>query len=180
MMRKMMLVFAAAAAGLLAQDIQFPASFDELAKKADEVVNVTLDASMLGFASQFLSEEKEDEQAAKKLVEGLKGIYVRSYKFSEENQYSMADVEAIRSQLREPEWSPMVTVQSNKPGGDNAWIYVRKTNGKFSGLTVIAPEPKELTVVHINGLISPDDLKKLGGNFGVPRIHMGPAEETEN
>ena len=35
---------------------------------------------------------------------------------------------------------------------------------------IIAADPKELTVVHIDGPLDPSDLDKIGGDFGVPRI----------
>ena len=40
---------------------------------------------------------------------------------------------------------------------------------------VIAAEPKELTIVHIAGTISIEDLRDLRGQFGIPRgIDLGP------
>jgi len=72
-------------------------------------VDVTLDASMLQLASGFLSKDDPDEAQVKKLVSKLKGVYVRSFEFDKEGQYSMSDVEAIRSQLRGPGWSRMST-----------------------------------------------------------------------
>ena len=164
-------------ASLGAQGLKFPASFDELAKKAENVVDVTLDASTLGLASQFLSEEKGEEGNVKEIVKGLKGIYIRSFEFAEEGQYTEADVDAIRSQLSGAEWTPIVNVRSTKKGGDNAQILIKKQDDKIAGLAVLAAEPKELTVVYIDGLINVSDLAKLGGNFGIPKMNMGPAEE---
>jgi hypothetical protein len=37
---------------------------------------------------------------------------------------------------------------------------------------VIAAEPLELTIVNIDGPIRPEDLAKLGGQMGVPRIDI--------
>ena len=90
---------------LAAQDIKIPPSLDRLADKASEVVDVTMDSSMLQMASKFLSDKDADEAKAKKLVGGLKGIYVKSFEFDKPGEYDMADVEAIRSQLRAPGWS---------------------------------------------------------------------------
>ncbi len=56
-------------------------------------------------------------------MKGLKGIYVRSFEFSKAAQYSAADVEAIRSQLRGANWKSIVEVHS-KNDGDNADVYV--------------------------------------------------------
>jgi hypothetical protein len=160
---------------LCAQEIKFPASFEKLAERAEEVVNVTLDSSMLGLAGAFLKENPE----AGKLVKGLQGVYVRSFEFAKEGEYSEADVEEIRSQLRSPEWSPIVSVTSKKKSGDNAQVFVKKEGGTVAGLVVLATEPKELTVVQIIGPINLADLAKLGGSFGIPKMKMGPAKEAK-
>lgn len=153
----------------LAQDIRFPASLEKLAAKAEEVVDVTLDSSMLQLASRFLSDRDPDEAHAKRLVTGLKGIYVRSFQFANSGEYSPADVESVRSQLQAPAWARVVTVRSRK-SGDNADVYIKTESGQITGLTVIASEPKELTIVNIVGNIRPEDLRDLGGKFGLPKM----------
>ena len=82
------------------EDIKLPVNLDKLAERASESVDVTLDESMLQLASKFLSKDDPDEVQVKKLVGKLKGVYVRSFEFEKEGQYSMADVEAIRVQLK--------------------------------------------------------------------------------
>jgi len=162
---------------LAAQDIKIPPSLDRLADKASEVVDVTMDSSMLQMASKFLSDKDADEAKAKKLVGGLKGIYVKSFEFDKPGEYDMSDVEAIRSQLRAPGWSRIVGVKS-KRSGDNAEVYIRNENGKITGLTVIATEPKELTIVNIQGSIDPEQLSELGGHFGIPKVDAGGAKKS--
>ncbi len=157
---------------LLAQDVKLPASLDRLAEKASEAVDVTLDGKMLEFAGKFLSGKDPDEAKVKKMLTGLKGIYVRAFEFDKEGEYSPADVEAIRSQLRGPGWSRMVGVVSKKDR-ENADVYMKlDNNGQLGGLLILAAEPKELTVVNIVGTISLDDLSELGGHFGVPEIEV--------
>ncbi len=162
------------------QSIHFPASLDALEARAEEVVDITLDANMLGFATAFMSDDDPDEKAAKSLVKGLGGIYVRSYEFASEGQYSTADLDAVRAQLKAPEWVPVVNVRSKKPGGDNTQIYFRRANNKITGITILAAEPKELTIVHIEGSINPEDIAKLSGQFGIPRLDTGSAGKSED
>jgi hypothetical protein len=155
----------------LAQEIQLP-RFAELAKKAVETVEVTLDANMLRLAGRFLSEKKKEEAEAKDLLADLKGIYVRSLKFEKEGEYSLADVEAIRSQLRAPEWSKLVDVRSSSSKGDNAGVYLRTDGKQITGIVVVAAEPKELTLVQIDGPLDPERIRELGGNFGIPKLAL--------
>ena len=35
---------------------------------------------------------------------------------------------------------------------------------------MIAAEPKELTIVHIDGPINPEDLSELQGHMGIPKM----------
>jgi Domain of unknown function (DUF4252) len=147
-------------------DIKMPVNLDKLAERASESVDVTLDASTLRLASGFLSKENADEVEVKDLVGKLKGVYVRSFQFDKPGQYSLSDVEAIRLQLRAPEWSRIVGVKSIK--GENTEVYLQKTGDQISGLVVLSAEPKELTIVHIDGPINPEQLSRLGGHMGIP------------
>ena len=99
------------------------------------------------------------------------------FEFEKAGEYDMSDVEAIRSQLRAPGWSRIVGVKSKK-SGDNAEVYLRSENGRITGLTVIATEPKELTIVNIVGTIDPEQLSELGGHFGIPKVDAGGAKKT--
>jgi hypothetical protein len=153
-----------------AQDIKIPASLEKLAAKADETVDVTLDASLLKLAGRFLSEKSSDEAAAKKILAGLQSITVRSYEFSQEGQYDPADLEEIRAQVKAPQWSKIVGVRSKKDG-DNVDVYFKDAgNGNLGGIVVLVAEPTELTIVSVVGTIDPSQLASLGGQFGIPKF----------
>lgn len=158
-----------ALAPLGAQEIKLPASLERLAAKASEVVDVTMDANLLQLASRFLSDKDSDDAKLKKLIAGLKGIYVRNFEFAKAGEYQESDVEPVRAQLRSPAWSRIVGVRSQK-SGDNAEVYVKTENGKIGGLVILSTEPKELTIVSIEGSIDPDQLSELEGHFGIPKI----------
>jgi len=154
---------------LRGQELKIPANLDRLAAKASEVVDVTMDANLLQLASRFLSDKDADDAKVKKLIAGLKGIYVRSFQFEKAGEYQDSDVEPIRAQLHTPAWSRIVGVRSQK-SGDNAEVYIKTENGKIGGLAILATEPKELTIVSIEGTIDPDQLSELGGHFGIPKV----------
>jgi hypothetical protein len=156
--------------GLLgAQEIKLPASLDRLAAKATEVVDVTMDANLLQLASRFLSDKDADDAHVKKLIGGLKGIYVRSFEFEKPGEYQQSDIEPVRTQLHTPAWSRIVGVRSMK-SGDNSEVYLKTENGKIGGLAILVTEPKQLTIVSIEGTIDPDQLNELGGHFGIPKV----------
>lgn len=169
-MRTTLLTLILACAPAAAQDFHNMINFDKLAEKSIEQVNVTLDGDMLKLAGAFLSGNKPDEAEVKALIGGIKGIYVRSLQFSKEGEYSMADVDAIRSKLTG--WAKIVDVRSSK-GGDNAGVYMKTDGNSVQGIVVIAAEPKELTVVNIVGNIDPAKLRNLSGKFGIPNMDFG-------
>lgn len=156
---------------MLAQDVKLPASIDRLAAKASEVVDITLDGDLLHQAASFLSGADRDEAKIKNLVNGLRGVYVRSFEFEKEGEYSPAELDGIRSQLRGPGWSRVLGV-IRKKGGENCEIYIKLEGGRAGGLVILAAEPKELTVVNIVGSVNLDNLSELGGHFGIPQVEV--------
>src|SRR4051812_23384739 len=74
-----------------------PAVEKELAAKASDVTEVTLGKNMLDFAAKFMRDKDEDTEQARKLIQGLKGIYVREYTFDKEGDYSMDQLQQLRS-----------------------------------------------------------------------------------
>jgi len=157
--------------------VQLPAQFlqlritglDGLASKAKESADITLDSNLLQMAGGFLAsagKDSKDADSLKTLLSGLKAITVRSFKFGEPGQYRMEDLEPIRAQLRSPGWSKVISSQSKEQMSE---IYTRIEQGKIVGFAIVAAEPKELTVVAIEGSINLNDLSKLKA-LGVPSI----------
>jgi Domain of unknown function (DUF4252) len=141
----------------------------KLADKADEVVDVTLDGPTLKFAEKFLQEDKdEDDAEALNLIHNLRGVYVKSFEFDKPDQYSEADVDAIRAQLKAPGWSKMVDVRSKRDHELDEVYVMTDASGKNLGLAVISAEKEELTVVNIVGPIDVEHLADLQGKLGIP------------
>jgi hypothetical protein len=164
---------AVSAATAAAQDARIRTSqLDALAPKASQTVDVNIDERLMQMAAKILSNKDSDEASVKDLVNGLKGIYVKTFEFEIEGQYTPADVESIRSQLRNPAWSRIVDVQSRKEG--SVEVYLMMNGTQIGGLALLATEPKEITVINIVGPIDLDKLKRLEGKFGVPNLELGP------
>jgi len=146
-------------------------NYDKLAARASETVDVSLDGALLRLATKFLSDDNEDEAKVKKLVAGLKGVYVKSFEFKKEGEYSAADVESFRAPLHTSDWQRIVGVHSTEDGED-VEVYIKNEGKAISGLAIIATEPKELTLVNIVGAIDLDTLSELGGHFGIPEVEV--------
>jgi len=164
----LVIIAAFAAFAVQAQDPKIQtASLDHLAAKASQTVDVNIDGRLMKMASKLLS-DKGEEREIKELVAGIKGIYVKSFEFEADGQYTAADVESIRTQLRGPSWSRMVNVTSKKDGGLE--VYISFQAEQVNGLAVIATDDREFTVVNIIGPVDLEKLTKLEGQFGVPEL----------
>ena len=153
---------------------QLNLDFPGLAEKADEVVDVTLDADMLRLGARFLSDDNDDERAVRDMVRNLKGIYVRSYEFSRDGEYDRNLFERVKSQLG-PTWKALVTVRSKTK--ENVNIFADMRGDQIAGLVIISAEPREFTVVNIVGPSDIDRLASLEGEFGIPKISKGKGHD---
>ncbi len=164
-----------AAAGALAAQ-QFKLDFDRLAARASNSVDISLNRGTLQLAARFLDGSDPDEAKVKKLVASLDGIYIRSFEFKREGEWSAADLEAVRARLKEPEWSRIVGYKATEDG-ETAEVYLRTENQKVTGVAILAAGPKEFTVVNIVGPVDLDTLSELSGHFGVPALEGEPKKK---
>ena len=147
------------------------AGLEKLAAAASETVDVSLDTSLLALAAKFMDDKGDPEEAGvKAMLNGLKGVYVRSYEFGADGAFSVADVEGIRRQLAAAGWSPMAGVRSQKDRA-SVDVYLWLDGEKVGGLGILATEPRRFTVVNIVGSIDLDQLRRLEG-LGIPRLGL--------
>jgi hypothetical protein len=164
-----LLLIAASAIIASAQESQLKlSSLDHLAAKASQSIDVNLDGRLIRLASGVFSDDDEDERKIKKLIVGVKGIYVRNFEFESDGQYTAADLETIRTQLRTPGWTRMVNVKSKKDG--DLEVYLLMNDQQVGGLAVLSSNVRELTVVNIVGPVDLDKLAQLEGQLGIPQL----------
>ena len=172
------------AAALTAASLAFPVAtfartpefqvpeFSHLRARASETVDVNVGGFLLGLARMFARHDGERDPDLD-LLDDIKSVRVRSYKFDDDDVYTKADVDSVRSQLKGPEWNAMVQMHK-RDGQEDVDVYVCvEADGKTCGLAVIATEPREFTVVSIVGSIDIDKLSKLEGEFGIPKLSDG-------
>lgn len=148
---------------------------DPLANKATETVDVKLDERMMQTTARFFASSDPGDEEIKALIKGVKGIYVKSFTFEKEGEYSQVEVESILSQLRSSAWNKVIGVTSKKEG-ENVEVYLLTTGDQIGGLVILSAEPKELTVVNIVGPINLEKLAQLEGQFGLPYFNLPPAK----
>lgn len=152
-------------------------SLDHLAAKASQTVDVNIDERLIRIALNVFKDDDADEKKVKELVTGLKGIYVKSFEFESDGQYSITDLESIRTQLRSPGWSRLVGVNSKKDG--NFEVHLLLVADKIGGLAVLHTDDRELTVVNLVGPVNIDKLAQLEGHLGIPDLGIEPQQKAK-
>ena len=150
---------------------------DALATKASQTVDVNIDERLIQLTAKFLGKDPDDVRI-KDIVNGLKGIYVKSFEFEKEGEYSVADLESVRSQLRNAVWNKIVNINSKKDG--SVEVYLMSNAAQISGLAVLASDAKEITVVNIIGNIDLEKLSRLEGQFGIPDLGIESKPKRKN
>jgi hypothetical protein len=176
---KTLLTLIALAAPLWAQPGFDFKSLDKFDALTTHKTKVTLDADMLKLAVNFLGGDNDKEDGSlKSLVGGLKGIYIRTYEFDKDGQYSPTDVEPLRNYLKQSQWVKIVESQEGKQLSE---VYILPgPNNRFGGVAIVDTEPRELTVVYINGTLNASDLEKLQGNMGIPAFDLKTRKMTNS
>src|SRR5438067_13159492 len=89
---------------------------DVLANRVSETVDVKLDEHLMQTAAKFFSGKDSDDAEIRDLIKNVKGIYVKSFSFEKENEYSSAEIESVMSQLSGGGWRKNIGVTSKKDG----------------------------------------------------------------
>jgi uncharacterized protein DUF4252 len=161
-----------AAVPVLAQDAKIEISqLDRFNERADKVISVDVNESLIKLAISALNPNRSPNEAKiKDILSGLKGVYVRRYEFEKENEFTAADVEAIRAQLNAPGWEKIANVRSKREGSyDMVMMY---EGSVVKGIGLLAAEPRALTVVNVIGTIDIAKFRDLEGKFGIPSFGL--------
>ncbi|HYP01431.1 MAG TPA: DUF4252 domain-containing protein [Pyrinomonadaceae bacterium] len=172
---------AAGATGASAQQTQYAAKLqldneESLAQRANELIDVNLDENLLRIIPKkiIVTSDEGEKTDIGQIVGGLKGVYVRSYGFTNEGEYSEANLSRVRAQLRAPGWARLVNIIKKKADENvHLEVYMMTSTGSIDGIAILALEPKRLTLVNIVGNINLEKLSQLEGQFGIPEIGIG-------
>jgi hypothetical protein len=164
------LLYAALAVPVVAQQptpLAIPPQLEkDLAARASDVTEVTLNKNMLGFAAKFMHDKDGDDANVRQLIEGLDGIYVRDYEFDKDGQYDPEELEQLRRSFATPDWTPVVHERERR-SGETTDILMKVVNGETKGMFILSAEPRELSIVLILGPIRMEDLGRLHGIAGL-------------
>lgn len=146
-----------------------PAALTQMSAQAAVKSNFTLDRDMLAAAASLLP---DSDAATRQTVAKLSGVSVHLLRFGETGDVDPAQVEAIREAYHLRGWKHLVTTtNAGGPvhnGTTDVWLVLDGANVR--GAVVLAETPKSLTLVTVAGNVSPVDILRLRGHFGIPRF----------
>lgn len=146
-----------------------PRGVENLRQTASSKTEFTLDHSMLIFASK-LDPGNDD---LRRVVAGVSGISVHSYHYPQAWDYNPKDLGSIKKEYHAAGWQQLVNNQhkDQDPGVTDLWVHLE--NNAVSDVAILIARATDVNLIIVSGSISPLDLLRLGGHFGIPRIEGG-------
>ena len=143
-----------------------------LESSAQDIIEVNIDGKLLDLAKRVMIKVNDpNARKAAQAISGLKGIYVRVFNFANENEYNIADIDALRAELQLPGWEKLANVRS-KRNNQKVDVYTMFTGDTMSGVAVVVSETKSVAVVNVIGPIDIDLLAEISGRMNIPKIDI--------
>lgn len=150
-------------AGAEPPEFKIPA-FEELQHKAVDSVNVTLNSTLLGLASHFMSDSDPNSAELKKTLSGLTSVQVRSFSFASDFAYSKSDIDSVRGQLAAPGWTRLVQVRDHNKKED-VDVYLALDQHIIKEIAIITSDPRKFTIVNVVGAVDLSQIAQLQKAF---------------
>jgi len=146
-----------------------PQGIESLGQKASSRTEFTLDHSMLVFASKL----DQDDENLRRVIAGVDGVSVHSYRFPKPGMYDSDVLSSVRQQYHAAGWRHMVNTHNKDGNSGSTDLWIRYQNNVIRNVAVLFAGQNHLNFVAVSGSISPLDLFHLAGHFGIPRIEGG-------
>jgi Domain of unknown function (DUF4252) len=146
-----------------------PQGIESLGQKASSRTEFTLDHSMLVFASKL----DQDDEDLRRVIAGVDGVSVHSYRFPKPGMYDSDVLSSVREQYHAAGWRHMVNTHNKDGNSGSTDLWIRYQNNVIRNVAVLFAGQNHLNFVAVSGSISPLDLFHLAGHFGIPRIEGG-------
>ena len=147
-----------------------PEGIAALGQNAASRTEFTLDHTLLVLASK-LDKNNEDLQ---KVIAGVNGVSVHSFRFPEGVSLDMIAMESISQQYREAGWQHLVSKHKNA-AGDTTDLWLRIDQASIRDVAVLFVKAREVDFISASGSVTPLDLLHLSGHFGIPKMDGGMA-----
>jgi hypothetical protein len=146
-----------------------PQGIDALRQSASSKTEFTLDHSMLVLASKL----DPDNDDLRRVIAGVNAVSVRNFRYSGRSGYDPDSLGSVKEEYRAAGWKQLMNNHAKDGGPGVTDLWVRLENNAVSNVAVLQAKAGEVTFVLVSGSISPIDLFRLSGHFGIPKIDGG-------
>ncbi|HTW79723.1 MAG TPA: DUF4252 domain-containing protein [Terracidiphilus sp.] len=155
-----------------------PPALHQLSTQAAFKNSFTFDHNMLEAASNLLSSNDAD---LKRTVAKIDGVSIHILGFGQSGVPDETAVDSIRQAYHLRGWKHLVsTTGSGGPIHDNVTdVWIVLDGATVRGGVVLAETPKSVTLVTVAGNISPADILRLRGKFGIPNFNAGDFKDAK-
>jgi uncharacterized protein DUF4252 len=146
-----------------------PHAVEALRQSASSKTEFTLDHSMLVLVSRL----DRDNDDLRRVIAGVSGLSVHSYHFPRPWMYDPDALGSVKQEYQAAGWKQLVNhhAKGGDPGVTDLWI--RLDNHAVSSVAILLARSNEVNFILVSGSMSPLDLFRLGGHFGIPKIEGG-------
>ena len=149
-----------------------PPALMDLSAEAAMKSSFTLDRTMLGAVAEMMPDSEVDARHA---IAKLDGVSVHLMRFGSAAMVNPEQVDAVRAAYHLRGWKHVLTAnQAGGPihdGSTDAWLVL--DGAHVRGAVFLVETPRSVTLVTLAGNLSPLDLLRLRGHFGIPRLDEG-------
>jgi hypothetical protein len=148
-----------------------PQEIEALGQNATSRTEFTLDHSMLVLASKL----DPDNEDLRRVIAGVNGVSVHSFRFPGAVSLDPALMASIGQQYQQAGWQHLVSQHKIDAGGLATDLWIHMDHAAISDIAVLLVGMKQMNFVSVSGSITPLDLLRLSGHFGIPKMDGGVA-----
>lgn len=150
---------------LVDQPGYFPFAELGLFSRDDASVEINLQGPLLRMVA---GATRGDDPGFASVIANLQSIQLRVFPVAATAQESVkGKVGRATRWLEDRGWMPTLRVKEN---GSESYIYLKEADGKIQGLTLLALDGDEATVINIVGRIDPEQIGRLAQTLNMPQL----------
>jgi hypothetical protein len=121
----------------------------------------------------FAAKMDKDNLDLERVIAGINGVSVHSYRFREPGLYDRGALIPVRDQFRLGGWNHLVSDHDKNGGLKSTDLWIRFEGATISNIAFLYAGEQQVNMVSVSGSISPLDLFHLSGHFGIPKMDGG-------
>jgi hypothetical protein len=152
-----------------------PDAIAALGQNATSRTEFTLDHSMLVLASKL----DQDNEDLRRVIAGVNGVSIHNFRFQDGVSWDPVVMDSIVQQYRSAGWQHLVSKHKGDSGlTTDLWLHMDRA--AIRDIAVLLVGVKQVNFVSVSGSITPLDLLRLSGHFGIPRMDGGVVVPVPN